>query len=67
MLPCKAKPELYSVLDDPQENFNVARKPDNAEVLEKEICKLKNTIRDGGSTALAFFTLFVLFKLLYTA
>ena len=51
MLPSKAKPELYSVLDDPQENFNVARKPDNAEVLEKELCKLKNTIRDGGSTA----------------
>ena len=51
MLPSKATPELYSVLNDPQENFNVARKPDNAEVLEKEICKLKNTIRDGGSTA----------------
>ena len=51
MLSSKAKPELYSVLDDPQENFNVARKPDNAEVLEKELCKLENTIRDGGSTA----------------
>ena len=42
MLPSKAKPELYSVLDDLQENFNVARKPENAEVLEKELCKLKN-------------------------
>ena len=51
MLPSKAKSELYSVLDDPQENFNVARKPDNAEVLEKELCELKNAIRDGGSTA----------------
>ena len=51
MLSSKAKPELYSVLDDPLENFNVARKPDNAEVLEKELCELKNAIRDGGSTA----------------
>ena len=51
MLPSKAKSELYSVLDDPQENFNVARKPDNAEVLENELCELKNTIRDEGSTA----------------
>ena len=51
MLPSKATPELYSVLNDPQENFNVARKPDNTEVLEKNLCELKNAIRDGGSTA----------------
>ena len=51
MLSSKAKPELYSVLDDPQENFNVAGQPENAEVMEKELCELKNTIRDGESTA----------------
>ena len=51
MLSSKAKPELYSVLDDPQENFNVAGQPENAEVMKKELCELKNTIRDGESTA----------------
>jgi len=46
----KAKPELYSVLNDPQENFNVAEKPENAEVVESLSLKLRSGWRAAVTT-----------------
>ena len=47
--PFKAKPELYSVQDDPQENFNVAEKPENTEV-ETMIALMPQFIIDSSTT-----------------